>query len=127
MSKALFLLFALPSVLRAAWRVRCLEPRCGLPELTDRLRQVRPFGRAFLNHPAYLDGSVVRLAGLLPLRGLGPCMRRSLILLDLWSRCGIEPRFHLGMATPGEDRRLHAWVTSRQQSAVSGYIEIWSG
>jgi hypothetical protein len=80
----------------------------------------------FLNHPAYLEGTVGRLLILLPLRGLGPCMRRSLVLLDLWSRCGLDPRFHLGAAQDGDHLRLHAWVTGRQQSAVSEYAEIWS-
>jgi len=125
-SKGVFFLLALPSVVRAAWRVRRLEPGCSLPELVDRLRRVKPWRFAFLNHLAYLEGSVGRLAALLPLRGLGPCMKRSLVLLDLWSRCGLDPRFHLGMAQGEDDRRLHAWVTSRKRSAPSGYVEIWS-
>jgi hypothetical protein len=124
--KGVFFLLALPSVIRAAWRVRRLEPGCCLPELVDRLRQVKPWRFAFLNHPEYLEGSVGRLMALLPPGGRGPCMRRSLILLDLWSRCGLDLRFHLGMATGGDDRRFHAWVTSRQGSAHSGYVEIWS-
>jgi len=125
-SKGVFFLFALPSVIRAAWRVRRLEPGCSLPELVDRLRRVKPWRFAFLDHPAYLEGSVGRLAALLPLRGLGLCMRRSLVLLDLWSRCGDDLRFHLGMTSAGDDRRLHAWVSSRHRSAGSGYDEIWS-
>jgi len=124
--KAIFLLLALPSVIRAAWRVRRLEPGSELPELVDRLRRVQPWRFALLNQPAYLAGCVGRVAMLLPMRGLGPCMRRSLILLDLWSRCGVNPRFHLGMAEGGADRRLHAWVTDRQQPVVSGHAEIWS-
>ena len=117
---------ALPSVVRAARRVRRLEPGCSLPELVDRLRRVKPWRFAFLNHPAYLEGSVGRLAALLPLRGLGSCVRRSLVLLDLWSRCGLDLRFHLGVVTGEDDRRLHAWVTERQRSAHPGYVEIWS-
>jgi hypothetical protein len=124
--KGVFFLLALPSVIRALWRVHGLESGCSLPELVDRLRRVRPWRFAFLDHPAYLEGSAGRLAALLPLRGLGPCMRRSLVLLDLWSRCGLDPRFHLGVAAGGDDRRLHAWVTSPQRSAASGYVEIWS-
>ena len=126
MNKGVFFLLALPLVIRAAWRVHRLEPGCCLPELVDRLRRVKPWRFSFLNHPAYLEGMVGRLAALLPLRGLGPCMRRSLVLLDLWSRCGVDLRFHIGMATGGDDRRLHAWVTSRLRSAVPGYVEIWS-
>jgi len=125
-NKAVFFLLALPSVIRAAWRVRRLEPGCCLPELVDRLRRVKPWRFGFLDHPAYLEGCVGRLAALLPLRGFGPCMRRSLVLLDLWSRCGLEPRFHLGMARGGDGRRLHAWITGGQRSSVSGYVEIWS-
>ncbi len=126
MSKKFFFLLALPSVLRAAWRVRRLEPGCSLPELVDRLRRVKPWRFAILNHLEYLEGSAARLAALLPLRRLGPCMRRSLVLLDLWSRCGLDPRFHLGVATDGDDHCLHAWVTSRHRSGPSGHFEIWS-
>ena len=126
MRKGVFFLLALPSVIRAAWRVHRLEPGSGLPDLVDRLRRVKPWRFAFLNNPAYLEASVGRLAVLLPLRGLGPCMKRSLVLLDLWSRCGVDLRFHLGMAQSGDERRLHAWVTCPQRSGVSGYTEVWS-
>lgn len=126
MSKGVFFLLALPSVIRAAWRVRRLERGCDLPELVDRMRRVKPWQFAVLDHPAYLEGSVGRLAALLPLRGLGPCMKRSLILLDLWSRCGVDLRFHVGLAQGGGDRCLHAWVTSPQRSSIPGYVELWS-
>lgn len=126
MKKGVFFLLALPSVIRAVLRVRRLESGCSLPVLVDRLRKVKPWRFAFLDHPAYLEGSVGRLAALLPLHGLGPCMKRSLVLLDLWSRCGVHPRFHLGAATAGDDLRLHAWVTSPQRSVASDYVEIWS-
>lgn len=126
MRKGVFFLLAMPSVVRAAWRVRRLEPGCSLPELVDRLRRVKPWRISFLDHPAFLAGSVGRVAPLLPLRGLGPCMRRSLVLLDLWSRCGLDLQFHLGVATGGDDRTLHAWVTDRRRPAHSGYFEIWS-
>jgi len=126
MKKGVFFLLAWPSVIRAAWRVRRLEPGSDLPELVDRLRRVKPWRFAFLNNPAYLEASVGRLAVWLPLRGLGPCMKRSLVLLDLWSRCGVDLRFHLGMAQSKEERCLHAWVTGPQQSGGSGYTEVWS-
>jgi hypothetical protein len=125
-NRVAFFLFAIPSLIRAVWRVRRLEPGCGLPELVDRLRGVNPWRLAVLNHPAHLEGTVGRVSDILPLRGLGPCMRRSLVLLDLWSRCGLDPRLHLGVATDGDDHCLHAWVTSRQRSGPTGYLEIWS-
>jgi hypothetical protein len=39
-------------------------------------------------------------------------MKRSLLLLDLWSRCGLRPRLHLGLRGGGyPGRRGHAWLT----------------
>jgi hypothetical protein len=54
---------------------------------------------------------VTRWAPLLPPHGIGPCLKRSLLLLDLWSRCGLAPRLHVGVALSATGRRAHAWVT----------------
>ena len=41
-------------------------------------------------------------------------MKRSLILLHLWSRCGLEPELHLGVRRdPTEVFQAHAWVSAR--------------
>jgi hypothetical protein len=40
-------------------------------------------------------------------------MKRSLLLLHLWSRCGLAPRLHLGVSRAGEEGfRAHAWLTA---------------
>ena len=40
-------------------------------------------------------------------------MKRSLLLLRLWSRCGLAPRLHLGVSRAGEEGfRAHAWLTA---------------
>ena len=74
-------------------------------------------------------GSLRRLLGLLPPRRFGPCLKRSLLLLDLWSRCGLDPRIHIGTLKHEEERRFHAWVSvpgSDTPAEPSGYAEIWS-
>ena len=124
-----FFVLALPLVLRAAWRVRRFEPRLPLPDLVDRLRRVRPLARPYLKRPTDLEGCVGRVSRLLPL-SLGPCLKRSLILLDVWSRCGLEPRLHLGIAHASGTRCLHAWVTATggpDRDRENRYREIWSG
>ncbi|MCP3964192.1 MAG: lasso peptide biosynthesis B2 protein [bacterium] len=129
--KAAFFVAALPAVLRAAARLAWLDRRCDLRELADRLRQVRPWRESYLTNPRYLDGSVNRLAGLLPPRRHGRCMKRSFLLLDLWSRCGLNPTIHIGTLKDGDDRRFHAWVTvpdgdGAYSHSASEYAELWS-
>jgi len=131
--RAAFFVYATPTVLRAAWRVRRLARRCDLRELPGRLRSVRPFAAPGLARPAWLDGTAARLLPLLPPYGWGPCLKRSLVLLDLWSRCGLEPRFHLGVRKPGQDPlEGHAWVTVGdprldRRTGPEGWEEMWSG
>ncbi len=128
--KAVFFLAALPAVLRAALRLAWLDRRHGLQELADRLRAVAPLKLAYLANPGYLDGSVSRLLGFLPPRRLGPCLKRSFLLLDLWSRCGLEPTIHIGTLEHDGERRFHAWVSvaggDAPAAADGGYAEIWS-
>lgn len=126
--KTAFLLAALPAVLRAAWRLTRLNRRLGLRELADGLRAVPPWGPAYLANPRYLDGSVNRLLALLPPRRLGPCLKRSFLLLDLWSRCGLAPRIHIGTLKDGDERRFHAWVSvpGSDVPPPSEYAELWS-
>lgn len=132
--RLVFLVAALPAVLRAAWRVRRLARRLPLPELPARLRDTQRFAAGWLRrHPGWLDGVAARLLPLLPPFGYGPCLKRSLLLLDLWSRCGLEPRLHLGVRRP-DDAPLagHAWVTVGDQrldrrTGPAGHAEMWSG
>jgi hypothetical protein len=88
-------------VVRAALRVSRELARSEVRELPGRLRRVEPFAVAALARPAWLDGAAARLLPLLPPRRVGRCLKRSLILLDLWSRCGLEPRLHVGVRRKG--------------------------
>ncbi len=121
--KSLFFLVALPAVLRAAWRLWRLGRGHRLDQLAESLRRVEPFRFAALGNPAYLAGCVEALGR------KRSCLERSLLLLDLWSRCGLEPRLHLGMARADDARHFHAWVTAGRPSPdpPARHREIWSG
>ncbi len=117
------------AVLWAALRLARLDRRHDLRELADRLRAVNPWRASYLTNPRYLDGSVSRVLELLPPRRFGPCLKGSLLLLDLWSRCGLDPRIHIGTLKHEGERQLHAWVSlpgSDTPAEPSGYAEIWS-
>ncbi len=126
-AKAMFFIAALPVVVRAARRLARLNRRCDLRELADRLRSVEPWQASYLANPRYLDASVSRLVKVLPPRNFGPCIKRSFLLLDLWSRCGLEPRIHIGTRKSDGDHHFHAWVTLPESGDLaSEYAEIWS-
>lgn len=104
------------AAVRLAWLLRSRP----LSELPERLRAVRPLPRP-LRDPRLLAAGVDRLLPWLPPWGAGRCLKRSLLLLDLWSRCGIQPRLHLGV------RRLaaggwegHAWLSEGPLPAALG-------
>lgn len=129
--KAAFFAVALPAVARAAVRVLWLE-RLAMDETARRLRDVRPFRLTWLRQPVLMLGTVERLLWVLPPWSAGPCLRRSLVLLDLWSRCGLEPRLHLNFKAGGGHERLgHAWVTAASAggrvfaTASQGYPEAF--
>ncbi len=135
-TKAVFFVAALPVVMRAARRLVRLNRHCDLQELADRLRLVAPWRDSYLANPHYLDASVSRLVKVLPPRGFGPCIKRSFLLLDLWSRCGLEPKIHIGTQKRDGEHHFHAWVTVPESSnspsipcsgnGASEYVEIWS-
>jgi hypothetical protein len=114
LSKACFAAAALPVVVRAALRCAWLERRLTLEELVVRLRQTCPFSWRFLRRPQWLLGTLDRVLPWLPPWRYGACLKRSLLLLDLWSRCGLQPAFHLGVRREGDGERYqaHAWVTT---------------
>jgi len=135
--RALFAAAALPAVLRAAWRVARALRRTPIEQLPDRLRAVptftaAPFAAPWLRRPADLDAVAARLLPLLPPYGAGRCLKRSLLLLDLWARCGLAPRLHLGARRPGEGAlAAHAWVTTGvpaldRRTGPAGHRELWS-
>lgn len=113
LARAGFFVLALPAVVRASLRVAWLQRRLPLDELAARLRSTPRFALPRLAHPEWLLASLDRLLPLLPPRGYGRCLKRSLLLLDLWSRCGLRPRLHLAAprARAGGEREGHAWVT----------------
>lgn len=135
-AKTAFALIAWPLVvrasLRAAWHVR----RLPLDEAVTRVRRV-PELPGWLQRPRWLAALSDRLLPILPPLGYGPCMKRSLFLLDLWGRCGLEPKFHLGIQVGNQtgraasasldasDRELHAWITAGPLSTPSNHVEIW--
>lgn len=121
------LLRAVAAALSAAIVLTRLSPRLPFDELVRRLR----VGAAFSGGTAapLLHLRVVsRLFRFLPPRRMGPCMKRSLLLLRLWSRCGLEPTLHLGVARGGERGfRAHAWLTAETDDGplLAGSGEGW--
>lgn len=111
-AKALFAIAATPAVLAAGWRVARLERRHSLGALVAEIRRARKPLPRWLARPVWLAGTVERLLPVLPPYGYGPCLRRGLVLLDLWSRCGLAPTLHLGFRLDGATRDGHAWISA---------------
>ncbi len=126
------LLLLLPAVVAASFRARRLYRGLPLDQACRALMDVRPLPPP-LRDPAGCLRLVNRLLRVLPPRGLGPCLKRSLLLLDLWSRCGLAPRLHLGVRRSVDRREGHAWVTVAGRPDLSagepGYAEafVWEG
>ena len=115
------------AVLRASARVAWHEPRHDLEELIGKLRTTPRSCRRPLA-PGVVDGVLERLLAWLPPWRLGRCVKRSLILLDLRSRDGLAPSFHLGFLAGTQPPRGHAWVSSPADTpAPSGVIETFRG
>lgn len=111
-SRTLFFLLALPLVVRASLRCVWWERRLPLDALVARLRAVPAPAPQALRNPPWLLASLDRVLSVLPPWRYGRCLKRSLLLLDLWSRCGLRPRLHLGVRREGESRyEAHAWIT----------------
>ena len=95
----------------AAVRVNWFCRRLPLDQLIDRIREVPALPES-LRRPEVFVALVNRWYRWLPPRGFRPCLKRSYLLLDLWSRCGLEPEFHLGIRTGENSRDGHAWLTA---------------
>jgi hypothetical protein len=127
------MLLALCAVVRAAWRVGWLEPRTSLDELVSKLRSRRR-GRSSFD-PSLARGIVERLLPVLPPFGAGRCVKRSLLLLELWSRAGLEPCLHVGMIRGDRIARKpdagHLWVTTASEDYrtpdLPDIAEFWHG
>ncbi len=119
-------LVALGFVLRAAFRVQWHEPRTDLHELVGELR-ASPTSSIPLDLDL-VEAVLERLLPVLPPWGTGHCVKRSLLLLDLWSRAGLTPHFHLGFLEGRDGRTGHAWVSSHVpvgRSKAAGQSETW--
>jgi hypothetical protein len=100
------------AVLASAVRVARLEKHSDLDGLVGQLTQARRFLGPVWD-PELLASVAERLLPVLPPWRAGKCVRRSLLLLDLWSRCGLSPQLHLTVRTlPDGGREGHAWVTA---------------
>ena len=122
LARAAFFVLALPVLLRASLRVASLARRLPLDELVARLRAAPPFVVQVLARPEWLLASLDRVLPAFPPYGYGRCLKRSLLLLDLWSRCGLRPRLHLAapvLRTAGRHEG-HAWVTVEPAPSLLG-------
>lgn len=104
-------LFLLPALATACRRASHCYASLPLDRAVEELAAAPPLPPV-LRDPVAAQELVDRLLPWLPPRGLRPCLKRSLLLLDLWSRCGLAPRFHLGRLPAGGDPEGHAWVTA---------------
>ena len=123
--RALGMLRVLPLVVRSARRVSSLERTRDVRELSERLRGGELLA-ARDRDPQLLAAATDRLCPVLPPWGMGRCLKRSLILLDLWSRCGLHPALHLGIR-PRKGGRWegHAWLSTESLGATAGpYVEL---
>jgi Transglutaminase-like superfamily len=103
---------SLASVVTASFLVRRLYGRTPLDRLAGLLRTGTPFPPSLRDPRLHLE-SVNLLLPFLPPRGLRSCFKRSLILMNLWHRCGLDPRLHLGVRQTGSGGGSgHAWVTA---------------
>ena len=120
---ATHLLVVLVSV-RVAWFCR----RLPLDHLVERIRRVPALPEG-LRRPEAFQDVVNRWYPWLPPRGLRSCLKRSYLLLDLWTRCGLEPEFHLGLRTVEGTRDGHAWLTvegfDSAENLDDGYDETY--
>ena len=125
------LLLLLPAVVAASIRAWWLYRRLPLDQACRALVEVRRLPLP-LRDPAACLRLANRLLRVLPPRGMGPCFKRSLLLLDLWSRCGLAPCLHLGVRRWVDQREGHAWVTVAGRPDLSAgepdYAEafVWS-
>jgi len=114
-----------------AVRIMALARRGPFDEVLERLR-AGPAFRGPLADPLVHARVVSRLLPVLPPWRMGVCMKRSLVLLHLWSRCGLAPRLHLGFRPPAGGRwDGHAWLSTGDPSidalwpAPEGFIEAF--
>lgn len=119
------------AVAAQALRLAVLSRRGGLDHTLAVLRSGRRFRGAVADPGPHLR-VVNRLLPVLPPYRMGRCLKRSLLLLALWHRCGLEVRLHLGFrpaaAGPWEG---HAWLTCdsfqvpQALASANGHVEAF--
>lgn len=128
--KVLFFWLAAPLVLRAWWRSRRLADG-RLDDLALGLRRVPELRWRYLADPQRLAACADRWLRWLARRSAsgGHCLDHALMLLDLWSRCGLRPDLRLGVVGADGRRHFHAWITAPGglSSGASRHDEIWIG
>ncbi len=127
-SDARALIVATGAVVLAGFRVARKEKRLGFDEMIEVLRSARP---VISCEPRAAGKVIGRLLRWIPPRGMGRCMKRSVILLHLWTSENLEVRIHLGAAADPEGKaRGHAWLTvndselERYCGDSGGWVEI---
>lgn len=123
-----FLLVVWPWILWACLRLIGTR-RLQLNQAAEKMAAVRMFPFAFLKQPERLRACVFVVRRWLPPYQMGPCLKSSLLLLDLCGRAGIEVTFHLGVLSENGQRAFHAWLESEDMTperVPSGYQELWS-
>ena len=98
-------------VVFAALRVVWFNGKLPLDRLVETLRTTRELPPR-LRRPEAFQGIVNRRYRWLPPYDLRACLKRSYLLLDLWSRCGLEPQFHIGLRKIDGEPDGHAWVSA---------------
>jgi len=119
-------LLLLPALAAACRRASRCYANLPLDRALEELAAAPPLPAA-LRDPATARELVDRLLPWLPPRGLRPCLKRSLLLMDLWSRCGLEPRFHLGRLPEAEVVEGHAWVSVEGAPSLTTDPEPFAG
>ncbi len=104
---------AVAMTLWATGRLVSLDRRLAFDDLVERLRAGGGW-HCRRADPIVLARVVGFMAPLLPPWRTGYCMKRSLLLLQLWSAQGLEPRLHLGVRRASLDAGSlegHAWLS----------------
>lgn len=109
-------------VLVAAVRVSALVRRLPLDRLIDRLRRVATLPED-LRRPEEFQQIVNRWYAWLPPRGMRSCLKRAYLMIDLLSRCGLHPTFHLGIQPTDRGQDGHAWLTVDGRDELGGSPE----
>lgn len=98
------------AVARSAARLAWLDRRGRFHRTLVALRSGRRFRGSLADPLAHLR-VVNRLMPVLPPYRMGRCLKRSLLLLDLWTRCGLDVMLHLGFRpAPQGPWEGHAWI-----------------